>query len=334
MPGKEVRVKVEWLVLGVVVVVIFLAILFFARDVIAPTRAEDEKEEAKVSSAGPKTPIRVEYSEDLAFFDQNGEPLIWYYRSPEGGFELFRGSYQAPMTHPRYSDVDLFAVTPTVVREIEASFSPAPRTAPAPGRPKVRSNSPRPSPALPIDVPSPAVPSRPGSRTFTIPAETLLDVFIEQQLSTKSNKTGDTFGVLLARDLVIDGETVLRQGTKLTGRIAELKQPGRFKGVAKLTLVLDRIGLGDSGSEIRTLPLSMERDPSRGKDVAIIGGAAGAGAIIGGVTGGGKGAAKGGILGGVGGFVADAFTKGDDLELVYQALLTFKTAAPATVTRR
>lgn len=333
MFGKEVRVKLDWIVLGGVMVAVFVAALFFSRDVSAPARAVEGDKELKASPAALKIPVRVEYGEDLAFFDQNGEPLIWYYRNAEGKFELFRGSYQAPMTHPRYPEVDLFAVTPSVVREIRASLETMPTIgAPAPKRPTARPGLSRPSPARPIDAPPPA-PTLPTARILTIPAETMLEVVTDRQLSTKTNRVNDPFEARLTRDLVIDGESVLKQGTKFTGRIAELKQPGRFRGVAKLTLVLDRIGLGDSGSEIRTLPLSMERDPSRGKDIAIIGGAAGVGAIVGAVAGGAKGAAEGGALGGIGGFVADVFTKGDDLELVYQAPLIFKTAAPATVTR-
>lgn len=319
---KEVRMRIElFLAVVVTIVLVFLTSFFFPREASAPARAEKENKEALIR------PIRVEYSPDLAFFDQKGEPLIWYYRNPEGKFELFRGSYQAPMIHPRYSDVDLFAVTPTVVREIEAAFGEAPRTTSKSRRPTSRTDP------LRVEAAPPLVARE--ARILTIPAETLLEVTIDRQLSTKTNKTGDTFGARLTKDLVFDGETVLEQGTKFFGRIAELKQPGRFKGVAKLTLVLDRIGLGgDSDSEIRTLPLQMSKDPSRGKDVLIIGGSAGAGAIVGAVTGGGSGAAKGGILGGVGGVIADVFTKGEDLELSYQAPLTFTTAANLTVTKR
>ncbi len=56
----------------------------------------------------------VKYSPDLAFFDPNGRPQYWYYRTEAGEFQLFKGIRR----HPRYG-VELEPITGAVVRALE-----------------------------------------------------------------------------------------------------------------------------------------------------------------------------------------------------------------------
>jgi hypothetical protein len=59
--------------------------------------------------------------------------------------------------------------------------------------------------------------------------------------------------------------------------------------------------------------LDVTADPQHGRDAAIIGGGAGAGAIIGGIAKGGKGAAIGALIGAGAGTGAVLVTKGKDV---------------------
>ena len=56
----------------------------------------------------------IPYSPDLVFFDPNGRPLVWYYKTDAGGPELYKGIRR----HPRYGS-ELQPVTEAVVRELE-----------------------------------------------------------------------------------------------------------------------------------------------------------------------------------------------------------------------
>ncbi|MBI2003612.1 MAG: collagen-like protein [Parcubacteria group bacterium] len=54
------------------------------------------------------------YSQDLVFFDPNGRPQYWYYRTETGEYQLFKSIRR----HPRYG-VELQPITEAVVRELE-----------------------------------------------------------------------------------------------------------------------------------------------------------------------------------------------------------------------
>ena len=130
--------------------VMFLAVMIFlfsSRQTGAPTLAEEGAEAVLTASA--KVPTKVGYREDLAFFNPvSGEPAIWYYKSPDGIYDLF----DAPGFHPTYGrEAPLQVVTSTIVGDIEASFSkeaPRSRTVSAPRPPAVPRPSPAPRPAV------------------------------------------------------------------------------------------------------------------------------------------------------------------------------------------
>jgi hypothetical protein len=59
--------------------------------------------------------------ERYRFFDQNREPLVWYFRGEDGHYELFNG----PGVHPRNAQV-LKPITPVVVAEVENRLRKSP----------------------------------------------------------------------------------------------------------------------------------------------------------------------------------------------------------------
>ncbi len=303
-----------------------LTFLMSSRDSAAPTLADGG---AVTAAAVPvRIPTRVEYRDDLAFFDPvSGNPAIWFHKLTDGSYDLF----DAAGFHPTYGkEAPLQTVTPMIVGDIKAYFQkdqePVRRAAARPAsRPALRQRIQQ-SVAAPRVLESQSS-LAPVARSIAIPAGTRLDVILGQRLSTATNSVGENFEATLARPVIIVGETVLEQGATVTGRITDLERPGQVSGVAKLTLTL--IGVyaeGENNVSLQTAPLTMEGKSTKAKDAAKVGIVTAIGATIGGLFGGGKGAAKGAAIGAGGGAGMVVATRGEELVLAPEQELTFTLA--------
>jgi hypothetical protein len=203
--------------------------------------------------------------------------------------------------------------------------APAPAAEPAPVAP------PAPAPAMTAAAPPPAAPAPPPPpREYTVPAGTPLVVRIAQTISAKNSSVGDSFSGALAQSVLLHGVNLFRAGTPVTGTVVASKGQGRFKGSGDLGIAISRVG------NYPVTTSSYEKTQSgKGKRTAgFIGGGGGGGALIGGLAGGGKGALIGGLLGAGAGTAGAAFTGNKDVTVPAESVVTFKLAAPITVTRR
>ena len=141
-------------------------------------------------------------------------------------------------------------------------------------------------------------------------------------------KTGDVFAAVLEEPIVVNGWTVAAGGAKVDGRIVEADKGGRVAGKANLSIELTGLTLGDGRKiEIVTSPVTHDAATNRGKDVAKVGVAAGAGAAIGAIAGGGKGAAVGALIGGG----AGAAMRGEAAEIPAETVVAFELRSPITI---
>ncbi len=178
------------------------------------------------------------------------------------------------------------------------------------------------------NAPTPVAPPKPTTATF--PADTEVLVRLVQPLSTKKTKTGESFEAILDAPLAAGGKAVIPRGTRVVGQVVEAKGSGRIKGRAKLSLTIKALHVGGD-IPVQTHVIAMEAEGSKGRDARRIGGSTGMGALIGAIAGGGSGAAKGAAIGaGVGAGITLA-TKGKEIELAAEQLLSFKLSAPLTV---
>jgi hypothetical protein len=154
-------------------------------------------------------------------------------------------------------------------------------------------------------------------------------------LSTKANKTGESFVCTLAQPIV-DGDWVIAErGATVEGTIINSDPGGKVKGVASITVALTRIALADGGSvAISTSAISRKARSTKKKDAVKIGAGAGIGAAIGALAGGGKGAAIGAAIGGGGGTAVVLATRGDPAVIKGETPLTFRLRTPVTVTKK
>ena len=158
---------------------------------------------------------------------------------------------------------------------------------------------------------------------MTLIAGTALQVRVGETLSTKKNKTGDTFLAALSQPLVVDGFVIAEKGARAEGRIVESDPGGKVKGVSHLTLELTRVTTSDGQHvAIRTVSYSKDGETAMKKDAAKVGVGAALGAVIGAVAGG-KGAAIGSGVGGAAGAGDVMMTRGPE------AVIPVRPASPS-----
>lgn len=219
----------------------------------------------------------------------------------------------------------------------EAAPAPAPmrrRSAPATRRAKVYSDAPvaaTPAAAVEPAAAVAAAPAPPPVRRVTIPAGTVLSVRLIDSIDTERNQLGETFRATLANPVMVEDEVAIPQDADVVGRIAELKSAGHFSGQSQVALELSQLNVNG-----KTYPLSTDQwtreGTSRGKrTAATVGGGAALGAIIGGIAGGGKGAAIGATVGAGAGTGVQAATKGQQIKVPSETVLTFRLESPLTV---
>ncbi len=204
-----------------------------------------------------------------------------------------------------------------------AAPAAAPAVAPAPA-PAV---SPSTAPAVAAE---PALPPEPKVVKLTAPSGATVSATITQQISAKNNNVGDGFtGELSAPVTTASGATVFPRGTHVAGTVVAAKGRGKFKGEGQLAIQITQIG----GHEVTTSAYMKEEKGKGKRTTGMIAGGTGAGALIGGLAGGGKGAAIGALVGAGAGTAGAAYTGNKDVVIPAESVVTFKLAAPVTVTK-
>jgi len=172
--------------------------------------------------------------------------------------------------------------------------------------------------------------------SLAIPRDTILALELLTPVSTEASQRGDR---LQARVI----EPSQYAGYVVEGRVAQVKRPGKVKGVAELQLSFDQIRTNDNRTAtlhaelIEVTPMSSEdttvdsEGGVKGKDstkddAAKVGAASGIGAIIGAIAGGGKGAAIGAIIGGGAGTAGVMTQRGKDIRLEQGQHLKIRTS--------
>lgn len=172
-------------------------------------------------------------------------------------------------------------------------------------------------------------------REFTLPAGTVIPVRTTAALSTKSVKDGSVFDALLEKDIVVDGTTLAKAGSRVGCVVVSSDPGGKVKGVASLSVAARSIaGIGGNTLNVKTDSYSVEAGSTKGRDAARTGIAAGAGAVIGAIAGGGKGAAIGAGAGAAAGAGVNMATRGDPAVIPTETLIEFTLSAPSTVVIR
>jgi hypothetical protein len=163
-----------------------------------------------------------------------------------------------------------------------------------------------------------------------VPAGTRLAVVLENGISTRSAKAGDSLYFHTAFPVTENNRVIIPVGSYLRGSLLETKRPGRIKGRGEFRLRLESLILpngytvdllaapqsADTGGRETTDSEGKVTGPSgKGKDVGTIATTTVTGAGIGAIAGRGKGAGIGAGIGGLAGLAAVLLTRGPEAEL-------------------
>jgi hypothetical protein len=174
-------------------------------------------------------------------------------------------------------------------------------------------------------------PAPPGPREVELPSGTIVAVRLDRALSTVRNRTGDTFEAILDEPVVIDGMEVLPQGTRFTGHVTTSRASGRLKGRGVLGTTLDAFDLKGQRYPIATSLHTRMTEAHKKRNIEVIGGGTGLGALIGGLAGGGKGVGIGAAVGAGAGTGVAATTGKKNVEVPAERLLRFSLKRPVKV---
>ena len=165
---------------------------------------------------------------------------------------------------------------------------------------------------------------------LTLPAGTVVNVRLQNSVSSASASPGQTFDAVLDEPLVVQGQTVAPRGAAVTGRVVEAKASGRLHDSGYLRLTLASITISGKSLPVETSSLFAKGANHNKRNGALIGGGAGAGALIGALAGGGKGALIGGLVGAGAGTGGAYATGKKDVAFGAERRLSFRLTQPLT----
>jgi type IV secretion system protein VirB10 len=169
-----------------------------------------------------------------------------------------------------------------------------------------------------------------ANKFIILPSGTRVAVVLENGISTRSAKPGDSVYLRTSFPITQNNQIVVPIGSYLRGELVDSKRPGRIKGRGEFRIRLDTMILpngytvnmnaaprsADSGGKETMDSEGQVTGPSgKGKDVGTIATTTVAGAGIGAIADGAKGAGIGAGIGAVGGLAATLLTRGPEAEL-------------------
>ncbi len=184
--------------------------------------------------------------------------------------------------------------------------------------------------APPPVAPAPQPAQQPSGERMTVPAGTRLAVVLQNGISTRSAKPGDSVYFQTAFPVTQDNRIVIPVGSYIRGAIIESKRPGRIKGLGEFRLRLDTLILPNGYTiSLNAAPRSADTGghekmdeegkivggSNKGGDAGTVARTTATGAGIGAIAGRGKGAGIGAGAGALVGLAAVLLTRGPEAEL-------------------
>jgi hypothetical protein len=170
----------------------------------------------------------------------------------------------------------------------------------------------------------------PSGKKVSVPAGTRLAVVLENGISTRSARAGDSLYFHTAFPVTQNNRVVIPVGSYIRGSLLESKRPGRIKGKGEFRLRLESLIFpngytvdlmaaprsADTGGRETTDSEGKVTGPGgKGRDAGTVAETTVTGAGIGAIAGGGKGAGIGAGIGGLAGLAAILLTRGPEAQL-------------------
>jgi hypothetical protein len=192
----------------------------------------------------------------------------------------------------------------------------------------------------------------PPVQYYTVPADTIIRVRLNEQLNSGTARIGDRFSANVVEPVYGGGSgvDVVPVGSRVWGHVTQVARSGR-RTPGRINVVFDSVALPNGRTAVINGSLTtLQADDvnadnesgvtgrsNRKRDAVFIGGGAATGAIIGAIAGGGKGAAIGAILGGGLGTGARVYEKEKEAEVKsgteFGVILNRAVSLPASTVR-
>lgn len=202
------------------------------------------------------------------------------------------------------------------------------RTLPAPQAKRVPATAPQ---GDRVSAAAPPPPPEPVSREITAPIGTTIPIRITERLDSATTEDGQPFNGVVTREVVHDGVVVIPADSAVSGHVVAAHDAGHFKGHSLLSIELTEVRRHGTALTISTDAYTVEGKNRGTNSAEKIGGGAAVGALLGGIFGHGKGAAIGALAGGGAGTAVQGFTRGQQVEITSESLISFRLARPLTV---
>jgi hypothetical protein len=166
----------------------------------------------------------------------------------------------------------------------------------------------------------------------TIPSGTQLMIRTNEQISADSQSVGQTYQAEIAQDVVDqNGRVIIPKGSPARLTVANTSTGTMGVGNNEVALALQSVNINGRDYALSTDTQTASGDRGIGKNkrtATMVGGGAILGTVIGAVAGGAKGAILGAVLGGAAGGTAQVLTRGKEVKVPAESVLTFRMDQP------
>ncbi|MGZ4814698.1 MAG: hypothetical protein ACXVZV_04790 [Terriglobales bacterium] len=162
----------------------------------------------------------------------------------------------------------------------------------------------------------------------SIPAGTRITIRVGSELNSGKATAGQRFDGILAKDVAVEGRTVVKAGASVQGKVTSAKSSGRLHAPGIISVRLMSV----DGTPVQTASVSRKGASHTKSNATKVGGGTAAGAVLGGIFGGGKGALIGAGAGAAAGTGVAAATGKREAVIPAESMLSFTTTAVANVT--
>lgn len=171
---------------------------------------------------------------------------------------------------------------------------------------------------------------KPAVKLYAVDAGTVFRVRMNDLLSSKTAKAGDTFRTTLTEPAYSStGIVVMPVGTIITGKVDSVTPAKKGGDPGQISVSFISVKLPDGSTrtingsltELNTKDAKSDNestasgDKMKNRKIIFIGGGGAGGAVLGAAIGGGKGALIGGLIGAGAGYLGEKFTKGEEAEV-------------------